>query len=140
MHYTSWYISLPSLHDLDVKFPDGTFYGGRKHIRRRIFLSLSKLGCGLQEFNSRKFHLHLIFKASWNNRDDEFILIVTNFAAAAIVVAQAPNNIAFRLNELLPPLIAYIAEFDFKASAKLKSPQAIVSNFMGLKASKRWRA
>ena len=25
--------------------------------RRRIFLSLSKLGCGLKEFNSRKFHL-----------------------------------------------------------------------------------
>ena len=38
--------------------------------RRQIFLSLSKLGCSLQEFNSRKFHLHLTFKASWNNRDD----------------------------------------------------------------------
>ena len=38
--------------------------------RRRIFLSLSKLGCGLQEFNSRKFHLNLTFKASWNNGDD----------------------------------------------------------------------
>ena len=24
-------ISLPSLHDYDVKFPDATFYGGRKH-------------------------------------------------------------------------------------------------------------
>ena len=48
--------------------------------RLGIFLSLSKLGCSLQEFNSRKFHLLLIFKASWNNRDDvwkkhEFILI-----------------------------------------------------------------
>ena len=29
VHYTFWYISLPSLHDYDVKFPDGTFYGGR---------------------------------------------------------------------------------------------------------------
>ena len=50
--------------------------------RRRIFLTLSKLGCGLQEFNSRKFHLHLTFKANWNNQEDvpkkrEFILIVT---------------------------------------------------------------
>ena len=44
--------------------------------RRGIFLSLSKLGCGLQEFNSRKFHLLLIFKASWNKKH-EFILIVT---------------------------------------------------------------
>ena len=31
VHYTFWYISLPSLHDFDVKFPDGTFYGGSKH-------------------------------------------------------------------------------------------------------------
>ena len=32
VHYTLWYISLPSLHDYDVKFPDGTLYGGRKHM------------------------------------------------------------------------------------------------------------
>ena len=39
--------------------------------RRRIFLSLSKRGGGLKEFNSRKFHLHLTFKGkSVNNRDD----------------------------------------------------------------------
>ena len=59
--------------------------------RRRIFLSLSKLGCGLQEFNSRKFHLHLTFKASSNNRDDiEKPRIHFNsdvFPAAAVVVA-----------------------------------------------------
>ena len=34
------------------------------------FVSLSKLGCGLQEFNSRKFHLHLTFKQNWKNRDN----------------------------------------------------------------------
>ena len=50
--------------------------------RQRIFHSLSKLGCGLQEFNSKKFYLHLTFKENWNNREDvfqkhEFILIVT---------------------------------------------------------------
>ena len=39
--------------------------------RRRIFLSLnSELGCGHKELNSRKFHLNLAFKASWNNRDE----------------------------------------------------------------------
>ena len=27
---TFWYISLPSLHDYDVKIPNLTFYGGRK--------------------------------------------------------------------------------------------------------------
>ena len=35
-------ISLPSLHDYDLKMPNFTFYGGRKH-EGRIFLSLSKL-------------------------------------------------------------------------------------------------
>ena len=30
VHYTSWYISLPSLHGYDLKFPDGTFYEPRK--------------------------------------------------------------------------------------------------------------
>ena len=46
--------------------------------RRRIFLSLSKLGCGLLEFISSKFHLHLAFKASWNNLGErEYILTVT---------------------------------------------------------------
>ena len=38
--------------------------------RRGIFVSLSELWSGLQEFNSKKFHLHLTLKASWNNRDD----------------------------------------------------------------------
>ena len=38
--------------------------------RRRMFLSLSKLGCSLQELYSRKNIPRLIFKASWNNRDD----------------------------------------------------------------------
>ena len=59
--------------------------------RRRILLSLSKLGSGLQEFNARKLHLHLTSKnpasrdpfdlegisarrvtskMSWNNHDD----------------------------------------------------------------------
>ena len=71
VHYTFWYISLPSLHDQDVKLPNGTFYGGRNPLTlRRIFLSLSKLGYGLQELNSREFHLHLKIKASWNNRED----------------------------------------------------------------------
>ena len=31
VHYTFSYISLPSLHDWAVKFPDGTFCGRRKH-------------------------------------------------------------------------------------------------------------
>ena len=30
VHHTFWDISSPSLHDTDVKFPDGKFYGGSK--------------------------------------------------------------------------------------------------------------
>ena len=35
---------------------------------QRVIFSLSKLECGLQEFNSGKVHLHLTFKANWNKR------------------------------------------------------------------------
>ena len=37
--------------------------------RRQIFLSLSKLECGLQEINSREIRLHLTFSANWNKLD-----------------------------------------------------------------------
>ena len=40
--HTFLYISLPSLHDYDVKMHNFTFYGSVNK-RRRIFLSLSKL-------------------------------------------------------------------------------------------------
>ena len=33
---------------------------------QQIFLSLSKLECGLQEINSREIHLHLTFSGNWN--------------------------------------------------------------------------
>ena len=41
VHHTFLYISLPLLHDYDVKMPSFTFYGER--------LSLSKLECGPKE-------------------------------------------------------------------------------------------
>ena len=34
------YISLPSLHDYDVKMPNCKFYGGRKQATRNLFFSL----------------------------------------------------------------------------------------------------
>ena len=44
-HYAFLYISLPSLHDYDVKLPNGTFYGGRKQATTNfsfnVFLNLS---------------------------------------------------------------------------------------------------
>ena len=58
------YISLPSPHNYDVKMPNFTCVNKQ----RRIFLSLSKLECGLQ-INARKIRLHLTFSANWNKLD-----------------------------------------------------------------------
>ena len=59
--------------------------------QRQIFLLLPKLGCGLQEFDSRKFHQYLTFKVSWNNRDDiekmQIHFYTEIFAAVAVIVA-----------------------------------------------------
>ena len=39
VHHASLYISLPSLHDYDVKMPDFTNYGGRKQETRKFSFS-----------------------------------------------------------------------------------------------------
>ena len=44
VHYTFWYISLPSLHDQDVKFPDGKFCGGCKDTITNFFFLFVNLG------------------------------------------------------------------------------------------------
>ena len=50
VHHPFLYISLPLLHDYDMKMPSFTFYGER--------LSLSKLECEPKEINSREIGLH----------------------------------------------------------------------------------
>ena len=45
VHHAFLYISLPTLHDYDVKMPNFTFYRG-VHKQRRNFFSLSELGYG----------------------------------------------------------------------------------------------
>ena len=65
VHHAFLYISLPSPHDYDVKMSNFTFLNKR----RRIFLSLSKLECGLQEINSKKIRLNLTFSANGNKLD-----------------------------------------------------------------------
>ena len=39
-HHAFLYISLPSLHDYDVKLPNCKFYGGRKQATTNLFFSL----------------------------------------------------------------------------------------------------
>ena len=40
VHHAFWYISLPSLHDYDVKMSNYKFYGGRKQAMTILFFSL----------------------------------------------------------------------------------------------------
>ena len=40
VHHAFLYISLPSLHDYDVKMPNCKFYGGRKQATTNLFFSL----------------------------------------------------------------------------------------------------
>ena len=54
VHHSFLFISLPSLHDYDVKMLNFTFYGGPLKKRWRKFLSLSKLECSSQEISSRE--------------------------------------------------------------------------------------
>ena len=58
VHHTFLYISLPFLHDYDVRRPKFVFYGERKQ-ERRNFISLSELEYGPLEFNFRRVRMHL---------------------------------------------------------------------------------
>ena len=62
------YTSLPWLHDYDMNFPKRLFMEDL-NTRWQVSLSPFKLGCGPQEFNSTKIHLHSIFHESRNNGD-----------------------------------------------------------------------
>ena len=75
MHHTFFYISLPSLHNYDVKMPNFTFYGGRKQARKNFFflyLNLSSV--------PKTFTYILTFSLNWNKHTPKklkFILTVT---------------------------------------------------------------
>ena len=70
MHLTYLYISLPLLHDYDVKMPNFTSQGGRKQATTK-FYSLPKLEYGSKKFNSGRVHLLLTKYVSWNNRNKD---------------------------------------------------------------------
>ena len=96
LHHAFLYISLPSLHDCDVKMPrDFTLYGDVNR-RQRIFLSFSKLECGPQEINSREIQLQLTFSADLDKRVN--VLKNANafsysdvFATVAVFGAKTPS-------------------------------------------------
>ena len=58
VYHTFLYISLPSLHDYDVKMPNFTSYGERKQATTvRIFLSLFKLESGRPRNQGKLAHI-----------------------------------------------------------------------------------
>ena len=89
VHHAFLYISLPSLHDYDVKMPNCKFYGGHKRATTNSF-SLSEVERTPQEINSREIRLHLPFSANWNKRDSVWKTGIYVFTAVAVVDAEAP--------------------------------------------------
>ena len=69
VHHAFLYISLPSLHDYDVKMPNFTLYRGRTQATTK--LPLSTLGYGSQEFNFRRVRQHLKKLVTWSNRKED---------------------------------------------------------------------
>ena len=62
------YISLPSLHNYNVKVPKFMFCRGR-NTRQQLSFPFPKLWHSLLEFNSRKICQHLMNWTSWNKCD-----------------------------------------------------------------------
>ena len=87
------YISLPSLHDNDVKFPQVAFYGEPKHKTTTFSFSLKTWVQPLR-LHFGKVQLYLRFYATRNNREkvwkNEAFLMSDVFTALAVVLAKAP--------------------------------------------------
>ena len=105
LHHAFLYISLPSLHDYDVKMPNCKFYGGRKRATTNFFNFPSlKLSALLKKSTRGKFayicRFHQIQEpinrllSNWNKRDSVWktgILVKSYvFTTVAVVDAQAP--------------------------------------------------
>ena len=88
MQHTFLYISLPSLHDCDVKFPQVTFHGGRKHREdyKFLFLPLNLVAVPKNSIPGKFTYIRLRFYASRKNRYQQRSLLNSDvFAAVAIV-------------------------------------------------------
>ena len=71
VQHTFLYISLPSLHDCDVKFPQVTFRGGRKHRLdyKFLFLPLNLVAVPKNSIPGKFTYIRLRFYTSRKNRD-----------------------------------------------------------------------
>ena len=80
---TFWYIPLPSLHNVDVKLLNFTFYGGRKIAFTKLSFSIwfwiSFLGAQLQESSPTrdkaselKQEIIISWSLGWNNSEEDW--------------------------------------------------------------------
>ena len=93
VHHAFLYISLPSLHDYDVKMPNCKFYGGRKQATTNLFFSLN-LSSVLKKSTPGKFAYTCHFQQIGINAtkiEKTGIHFKTDvFATVAVVDAKAP--------------------------------------------------
>ena len=71
VHHAFLYISLPSLHDYDVKMPNFTLYRGSTQATTKFPLSFCTWLWYL-EFNFRMVRLHLKKLVTWSNRNKDW--------------------------------------------------------------------
>ena len=87
------YISLPSLHDYDMKMPKWKFYGGRKQATTNLFFSLN-LSSVLKKSTPGKFaytcHFQQIGMKATKIEKTGIHFKTNVFTAFAVVDAKAP--------------------------------------------------
>ena len=69
VHQSFLYISLPPLHDYDVKMSITSRFTGDVNKQRRNFLCLYKVECGPQEISSKEIRLHKTLSEKWSKCD-----------------------------------------------------------------------
>ena len=93
MHHAFLYISLPILHDYDVKMPNFTFYGGRKQATTKFFLFLNSNAVPKKSTPGKSAYIRHFQRVGLNAKKFEKTLIhfkTDVLAAVAVVNAKTP--------------------------------------------------
>ena len=110
MHYTFWYISLPSPHDYCMKFPDGTFYGGRKHTTKNFFFLFLNVG------------------AVSKNSSPENVTYICHLRQVGIIATTFEKTQIHFNSDVLAAVALVVAKFPFYAVWRTTSPLCNVRN------------
>ena len=93
MHHAFLFISLPSLHDYDVKMPNSKFYGGRKQATTNLFFPSLNVSAVLKKSTPGIFAYTCHFQQIGINAtkiEKTGIDLTDVSAAVAVVDAKAP--------------------------------------------------